>query len=186
MQYEFQRSRVDPHMVVELLDDGIQVTPDDAPQRLVPYGDIAMVRLSFEQGRALPERHACTVELRSGETLFFDSMAYQSFFSAFKPTDYRPFVEELHARLLGGNHPVQYMAGDKTGRFALQVLITIGIAVVGLASLVVVSDKPWWTVMSALLLFGGLLWNQVRVLRRNETRHYDPHAIPPDLMPEVA
>lgn len=185
MRYEFQRSRIDPHMFVELLDDGIQVTPDDAPQRVVPYGDIAMVRLSFEAQRALPERYACTLELRSGDTLFFDSIAYQSFFSAFKPTLYRPFVEELHARLLEGNHRVRYMAGDKTGRFALQVLLTIGIVVFGLVSLVVVADKPWWTVMSTLLLFGGLLWNQIRVLRRNETRDYDPRAIPPDLMPEV-
>ena len=185
MRYEFQRSRLDPRMFVELGDDGILVTADDTPPRVVPYGDIAMVRLSFEPRRFLPERYACTLELRSGETLFFDSIAYTSFVTAFRPTDYRPFIEALHGRLLGGDYRIRFMAGDSTGRFALQVLFAIGIGIVGLVSLVVASSKPWWTVMSTALIFGGLLWNQIRLLRRNETRRYDPRAIPQDLMPEV-
>ena len=184
VRLEYRRSRNEPTATAELLDEGITLAPEDAPRRLVPYGNIVSVRLSETSVRGMPDRFTCSVELRSGEILLFDSIAYVSFFSAYKPTAYRPFVEELHARLLVGKYRVTYMAGDKTGRFALHVLLTIGVGFVGMVSVIMQISKPWWRPLTTALVFGGVLFAQIRHLRVNETRQYDPHALPQELLPE--
>jgi hypothetical protein len=184
MRYEFQRGVMDPHVFVELGDDGMTVTLDGAPPRLVQYNDISLVQLSLTLDRSsISDTFRCSIELRSGDTLAFDSVAYVSF-GAFKPTAYRAFVEELHRKLLSGGHRAEFIAGDKTGRFALRLLGTIGIALLSMAIVILMLNISWWHAAIVALLFGWLTWYQVRGLRRNETRRYDPREIPQNLLPE--
>ncbi len=186
MQYEFQRSKADPHMGVELGDDGLVLTVGGAPRRVVPYGDIATVRLSIAREHdEVPAHCACTLELRAGESLAFGSIAYEPATNDFKSTAYRPFVEALHEKLLTSNRRVRYMAGEKTKGTVQLVVMTIITLFVVAGSVAFVIDQPWWMILSAVLADVSLLWAVFGVLRRDWPRRYEPRAIPQALMPEA-
>lgn len=185
MRFAFQHSKDDPLLFVELGGNGIELMLGDETKRIVPYGDIATVRLSVApEHDEVPARCVCTLTLRSGETLSFDSIAYEVATNDFKSTAYRPFVEALHEKLLTSNHRVQYMAGAKTKGVLQLVLLTIVTLFVVAGSVVFVIDKPEWMILSAVVADASLLWAVIGVLRRDWPRRYEPRAIPQALMPE--
>lgn len=183
MWFKLHRNLVDAPITVELQDDGIQVEPEKPLRRFVPYADIRQVRLSFVSDRFTTDQFVCTIETLAGETLVFGGIAVS--FGEWKPSAYRAFVEALHVKLLSGGYRVAFVAGDKTGYFAVRLLWTLCVSVGGLVVVLIFAmNFPWWKFAGVALLYGCLVWLHVRYLRANEPRRYDPRALPRNLLPK--
>jgi len=142
------------------------------------------MRLGYVLNRATLGHYVCVIELNDSERLTFASVAHVSV-GVTKPTAYREFVEELHVRLLHGRYRVTFMAGDGTGHFAVWLLWTLCVAIVGLIVVVIFAmNSRWWEFVGFALVYAGLLLIHIRYLRINEPRHYDPRQTPQNLLPK--
>lgn len=168
---------------VELLDTGIQVTSRRGRPHFLAYTDIELVRLRHAPSRDLPQFYICKLESRSGKPLRFGSLTQAGFPKGYVLVPYRAFVKELHARILSAGGRTQFWAGQGTGQLALGLIGTIVVTILLLIKVGSDTRITGWAVLPMLAIVGWFVWMQIRNLRANETRRYDPRAIPEEVLP---
>ncbi len=169
---------------VELLDTGIQVTGRRGRPRFLAYTDIELVRLRHAPTRDLPELYICKLESRAGEPMRFGSLTQAGFPKGYVLVPYRAFVKELHARILAAGGRTQFWAGQGTGQMVLGLIGTIVVTVLLLIKVASDTRITGWALLPMLAIVAWFVWTQVRNLRANETRRYDPRAIPEEVLPK--
>jgi hypothetical protein len=161
--------------------------PREGPPLTVryPYADIMEVRLTFAPSRFDSRRYRCDFQLKSGMLAAILS-THNAGIGDFEDrgATYGPLVRGLIARVAAANPACRFWAGKRPGTywgehiflFAMLVLLVYVIGLVGglsLSELVLIKLGILATYIPLMILY----------TRKNWPRHFDPAAIPDDLIP---
>ena len=168
---------------VTLSDDAIAWVADGRPSQ-VHLGDIVAVhlRLSYIEDNAIG---GCRLTFADGSGLSIVSGNKRGFGDAAQDRLYVEFIEDLHARLARHrNAGATFTAGfsDTRYHFGLVVSVIAALFFVVLPVALLLTLHDWHL---ALITYAGfaLVWPLYKAMQANVPRSYDPHHVPPELMP---
>lgn len=185
MRYVYRRNAFEGETTLELTDSGIEVRRVDGASGFVPYDSIVFVRLRFAPTRLQTTLFICTIMSSTAWPIEVHSSSYVGF-AEFddRAAGYRAFVEALHARLAAIGSRAEFVAGSSLAGYIANIAVI-------LASLMLLVWVIWlvgefsvtWLIAAKLAAIAGMapiawLW-----FERNRPRRYQPHAVPPQVLP---
>ncbi|MEQ1755796.1 MAG: hypothetical protein ABL973_16865 [Micropepsaceae bacterium] len=186
--YSFRQHAFASEACVDLQPEGIQVSRQGQPRALLSWAKIGRVRLSYEPSRYQDSLYLCRIYAKGHSRPFvaISSTSYRSIlnFEENLPA-YRALVLDLHKRLLAQNTGIAFQAGVSRFSFwANAILVTVTAISFAVFLLTIGQEVTWgwlaWTKLAVAMSLVPLTWAWFKA---NRPRPYDPHAIPPELLP---
>jgi hypothetical protein len=182
--YAYKASLIGAAHRFELTDEGLSWQAG-GKSGVLPYNDIAAIRLSYRPVSMQSRRFRADIESASGQHIAILSTSWQTVaLMAPQDRDYRAFIALLHQRmekagsraaLIGGIGPKIYAIG-------IVLLVLVGISIAGLLVRAVATGE--WAGALFLVGFAALLaWQIGGFLGRNRPRAYTFDALPEKLLP---
>lgn len=182
MDYTQRLNQFTPERTWQLGDSGISWR-DENSQGSIEFSAIKEVRLRFEPTRA--ERRRFAMRLKDGNIHLLTNIHYRGPMDfADQSNEYRAFVTAFHNRLSAANPAVRFKRGSTPGAYLGNSILTLFVLLVLMgAGVYFLMAGIFWLAGVKLLIILFYLPTVFRLLIRNKPGRYDPHHIPPALLP---
>lgn len=185
MRYVYRRNVLEDETTLELTETGIAVSRAGQAPPFMPYDSITFVRLRYAPTRLQGNLFICSIMSRVAFPIDVHSSSYVSFgtFSD-TPREYRAFIAALHGKLAAIGSRAEFVAGNSLGVYIANLLLVVASVMLLLWVIWLVGEFSLTSLIAAKLLaiagMAPLAWGW---FQRNRPRRYDPHGIPPEVLP---
>jgi len=188
MRYVYRRNALEGETTLDLTDSGIQVSRIGGASSLMPYDSIVFVRLRFAPSRAQSTLYICSIMSSSAFPIEVHSSSYVGF-AEFddQASDYCKFIETLHHKLAAIGSRAEFVAGNSLGTYIGNALL-IALSLMFLLWIIwlVAEFSPIWLLLAKLMAIATMAPLAWTWFQRNRPRRYTPHAVPSDVLPDIA
>jgi hypothetical protein len=184
ISYAYKASLISSAQQFELTDGGLSWRIGGR-SGVLPYADIASIRLSYRPMTMQARRFRADIRRAGGGRIGIVSTSWQTVtLMTPQDQDYRAFITELHRRMKQAGSTASLTGGIGTVTYAAAVVMLALLAIAMIGLLVRALSTSEFT--GALFLIGIAIWFAWTIggfVKRNRPRRYSFDALPETLLP---